>query len=236
MTDPVFITGVGKRIGLALAKDFLRREIPVIGTYRSHYDSVDQLREQGAVLYACDFSAPEQVLELLDTLINGHPKLQTIIHNASDWLPDTCDYTPQQVIERMMSVHVKVPYQINLALAQHLRASNAAQKNIIHISDFVAQKGSQKHIAYAASKAALDNMTLSFAQKLAPEIRVNSISPSLIMFNENDDDVYRKKALDKSLLGIEAGQQQMLHAVRYLLESPYVTGSILPLNGGRHLK
>jgi dihydromonapterin reductase/dihydrofolate reductase len=48
----------------------------------------------------------------------------------------------------------------------------------------VVERGSDKHIAYAASKAALDNMTRSFARKLAPEIKVNAIAPSLIMFNE----------------------------------------------------
>ena len=54
-----------------------------------------------------------------------------------------------------------------------------AASDIIHITDYVVERGSDKHIAYAASKAALDNMTRSFARKLAPEIKVNAIAPSL---------------------------------------------------------
>ena len=62
------------------------------------------------------------------------------------------------------------------------------------------ERGSDKHIAYAASKAALDNMTRSFARKLAPEVKVKSIAPSLILFNEHDDAEYRQQALNKSLM------------------------------------
>ena len=52
-----------------------------------------------------------------------------------------------------------------------------AASDIIHFTDYVVERGSDKHIAYAASKAALDNMTRSFARKLAPEVKVNSIAP-----------------------------------------------------------
>ncbi len=67
-------------------------------------------------------------------------------------------------------------------------------------------EGSDKHIAYAASKAALDNMTRSFARKLAPDVKVNAIAPALIMFNTGDDEAYRQQALTKSLMQIAQGK------------------------------
>jgi dihydromonapterin reductase/dihydrofolate reductase len=57
----------------------------------------------------------------------------------------------------------------------------------------VVERGSDKHIAYAASKAALDNMTRSFARKLAPEVKVNAIAPAMILFNESDDAEYASR-------------------------------------------
>ncbi len=106
----------------------------------------------------------------------------------------------------------------------------------MHISDDVTRKGSARHIAYAASKAGLDNLTLSFAARLAPGVKVNGIAPALIQFNEGDDEAYRQKALDKSLLGFEPGAAVIYQSLRYLLDTPYLTGSILAVNGGRHLR
>ncbi|ENL2988856.1 SDR family oxidoreductase, partial [Escherichia coli] len=103
-------------------------------------------------------------------------------------------------------------------------------------TDYVVERGSDKHVAYAASKAALDNMTRSFARKLAPEVKVNSIAPSLILFNEHDDAEYRQQALNKSLMKTAPGEKEVIDLVDYLLTSCFVTGRSFPLDGGRHLR
>jgi len=133
----------------------------------------------------------------------------------------------------MMAVHVDAPYRINLALADLLKAG--APSDIVHLGDYVSGRGSKKHIAYAASKAAQDNLTLSFAALLAPEVKVNSIAPALVLFNEDDDAAYREKTLKKSLMQREGGLDEMQHQVDYLLDSQYVTGRIIHMDGGRHL-
>ena len=66
--------------------------------------------------------------------------------------------------------------------------------------------------------------------------KVNSLAPALVLFNEDDDDEYRRKALGKSLMQREAGIEEFQHAVDYLLGSGYVTGRVLPMDGGRHLR
>ena len=248
MTSPIIITGVGKRIGYALAKHFLAQGQRVIGTYRSHYDSIDELNALGATLYPCDFYDDAQVRTLIAELAKL-PQIRAIIHNASDWLPDpvltkneslkSTTFAPSQVLQRMMQVHVSVPYQLNLALEAQLRAAAGDEiggSDVIHITDYVAEKGSQKHIAYAASKAALHNMTLSFAAKFAPEVKVNSIAPAMILFNAGDDAAYQQKTLAKALLPKEAGNEEIIDLVEYLLNSRYVTGRCHNVDGGRHLR
>ena len=235
MDGAILITGVGKRVGLHLASTFLGRGVPVIGTFRSERESLAGLRTQGADLYDCDFDADGQVEELIRAVAAKYQNLRAIIHNASDWLPDDCDLPPAQIMHRMMRVHVSAPYQINLALASRLETTVKGKADIIHIGDYVSGRGSKKHIAYAASKAAQDNLTLSFAASLAPKVKVNSIAPALVLFNEGDGAAYREKALGKSLMQREGGLDEFQHAVDYLLESDYVTGRILPLDGGRHL-
>ncbi len=230
---PILITGVGKRIGFALAKHFLKQGYPVIGTYRTTHQQLEELA--GAQLIAVDFYQQSSVDELIDHIRQEYSSLRAVIHNASDWLPESCDHAPTEVFSRMMQIHAGVPYQINLALADLLK-NNDGISDIIHITDYVSEKGSSKHIAYAASKAALSNLTLSFSSLLAPQVKVNAIAPSLIMFNPHDDEAYRRKALDKSLLKITPGTQEVVLAVEYLLQSQYMTGRILSLDGGRPLR
>lgn len=239
MTSPIIITGVGKRIGYALAKHFLAQGQQVIGTYRSHYPSIDELQALGATLIQGDFYDNAQVQTLIEQL-SQYPKFRAIIHNASDWLADNSpSLAAHEVLQRMMQVHVSVPYQLNLALESQLRAGAEGEigaSDVIHITDYVAEKGSAKHIAYAASKAALHNMTLSFAAKFAPEVKVNAIAPAMILFNQGDDAAYRQKTLAKAILPKEAGNQEIIALVQYLLDSRYVTGRSHNVDGGRHLK
>lgn len=233
---PILITGVGKRIGLALAEHLLANGQRVLGTYRRHYPSLDRLTAQGAILYPCDFYQQAQLDQLIQQLQAKHPQLRAIIHNASDWLAEGGEHPPQQVLEKMLQVHVHAPYQLNLALADALQPPPGQLSDIIHLTDYVAATGSAKHIAYAASKAALANLTHSFAARLAPTVKVNAIAPAMILFNPTDDAAYRAKTLQKSLLGIEPGSGEVIASVEYLLNSRYVTGRTLHVDGGRHLR
>ena len=231
----ILITGVGQRVGLHLARTFLARGVPVIGTYRSERPALEELRSLGAELHFCDFYDETGISSLAGSINDGHESLRAIIHNASDWMPDNAGAGPEKVMQQMMQVHVSAPYQINLALAPLLCAHEGKAADIIHVGDYVSGRGSKKHIAYAASKAAQDNLTLSFAAKLAPEIKVNSLAPGLVLFNENDDAAYREKAVSKSLIRREGGLEEFLLNVDYLLNSDYVTGRIIHMDGGRHL-
>jgi len=231
--NPILITGVGQRVGLHLARTYIGRGQPVIGTYRSQRDSIDELAELGVELHRCDFYDVAQVQALVDAVQVRHDALRAIIHNASDWLPDNAEHPPEEIMRRMMAVHVAAPYQINLGLAHLLKAG--APSDIVHLGDYVSGRGSKKHIAYASSKAAQDNLTLSFAAKLAPDVKVNSIAPALVLFNEHDDAEYREKTLKKSAMQREGGLDEMQHQVDYLLGSQYVTGRIIHMDGGRHL-
>jgi len=235
-TGHTLITGIGRRAGFYLARSFLERGMPVIGTYRTPYPRLKELEGLGAELHRCDFNSREQVDELIESISASHHDLRGIVHNASQWLDDGAALPSHEVIETMMRVHATIPYQLNQALAPLLQAYDGPHADIIHVGDYVSSRGSKKHIGYAASKAAQDSLTLSFAQKLAPKVKVNSIAPALLIFNEDDDDAYRQKALNKSLMRREGGLEEFRHAVDYLFDSQYVTGRILPLDGGRHLR
>ncbi|MCW4629539.1 MULTISPECIES: dihydromonapterin reductase [Marinomonas] len=234
---PIIITGGGQRLGLACAKALLAQGYDVIITYRKVRESIVALEEQGVTCIQADFSTASGVDEFVANILSRYSALGGIIHNASEWAPEEGCADTALLMEKMWQVHVFAPYRINLAFEALLCAGSEqdGQADIIHMTDYVVEKGSDKHIAYAASKAGLANLTCSFAKRFAPKVKVNAIAPSLLMFNESDDDEYRNKALNKSLLRKAPGEQEGVMAVQYILGSRYMTGRTLSLDGGRHL-
>lgn len=230
---PVLITGGARRIGLHCALRLRETGHAVIISYRSRHPAIEQLEAAGVLCLPADFSSESGILAFIASLQQHTTGLRAIIHNASSWQAD-----PQpadgSAFSALFHVHMLAPYLLNLACEPLLRQSPAA--DIIHIIDDVTRRGSSQRVAYSASKAALDNMTLSFASQFAPHIKVNGISPALIMLQDGDDEAYARAAMDKSVLKTIPGPEVVLQAVEYLLNNPYVTGTTLSLNGGRHLK
>nr|WP_318381841.1 dihydromonapterin reductase [uncultured Enterobacter sp.] len=233
---PVLITGGGRRIGLALAHHFLHQHQPVIVSYRTWYPAIEGLQEAGAVCIQADFCHDDGILKFADEVKSRTTCLRAIVHNASGWVAEKPGTPLTEILSAMLQIHVHAPYLLNHALEGLLRGQGHAGSDIIHFTDYVVERGSDKHIAYAASKAALDNMTRSFARKLAPEVKVNAIAPSMILFNEDDDASYRQQALNKSLMKIAPGEKEMIDLVDYLLTSCYVTGRSFAVDGGRPLR
>jgi dihydromonapterin reductase/dihydrofolate reductase len=230
---PVLITGASQRVGLYCAERLLAEGQPVIITYRSERPGVQRLKALGAVVLQADFSSETSVLDFIARLKEQTGSLRAIVHNASDWLAETPG-EESDVFMQMFNVHMLAPYLINLHCAELLLRSETA--DIIHISDDVTRKGSSKHIAYSASKAGLENLTLSFAARFAPHIKVNGIAPAMLMFQPDDDAAYRARTLEKSALGIEPGAEVIYQSLRYLMDTSYITGTTLTVNGGRHVK
>lgn len=230
---PILITGAAQRVGLHCARRLHQSGQPVMISYRQRHPAVDELEAAGIICLPADFSNEAGIHAFIERVRQQTDGLRAIIHNASSWQADPVPASGS-AFSRLFHVHMLAPYLINLACAALLRQSPSA--DIIHISDDVTRRGSSHRVAYSASKAALDNMTLSFASQFAPHIKVNGISPALIMLQPGDDDDYAQQAMDKSVLKTIPGPEVVLQAVEYLLNNPYVTGTTLCLNGGRHLK
>lgn len=234
--SPILITGGAQRLGRHCAERLLDDGHRLIISYRRERPELKVLRERGVTTLQADFASEAGILDFITRLKATTSSLRAIVHNASDWAPDTRGDDAGSTLERLFRVHMQAPYLINLHCHGLLKACGEPLRDIVHITDFVASKGSRKHIAYAATKAGLDNLTLSFAAMYAPNIQVNAIAPALIMLNEGDDEAYMEKAKAKSAMQMIPGPGVIYQSLRYLLDNRYVTGVTLPVDGGRHLR
>ncbi|EAR07490.1 SDR family NAD(P)-dependent oxidoreductase [Reinekea blandensis] len=224
------VTGGSRRLGLEITRHFLNKGWQVSVLTRSASDELEQLSSSSLTVLKTGRYDADSITSAIQPLAESTVDL--IVHNASLFEKDSADpedAVPQ--IGRLMAVHVALPTLINTLLEPALRRSENA--NIVHMTDIYALNPSEDYSRYCASKAALENLSLSFAKKLAPHVRVNTIQPGALMFLPEHGDEAKNQVLEQSLLKIESGFDPVLKTLDYFIDNPFVTGTAVKVDGGR---
>ena len=225
MTKRILITGGARRLGKTLTEHFLAEGWEVV----AHYNTRSELDEhERLTLVKADLAVPSDISTLCEHLAQMGP-FDAVIHNASCFVPDAAAEDLVAHIDMHQRVHVMAPMMITDALKE-CWADGAA---MISVSDIYADIPNQRFAAYCASKAGLQNWSLSMAQRLAGKVRVNVIQPGPIQFLPDHDEAYRQRVLSQSLIGKELGYDAIVQAVDYLLAASAVTGTVMRVDGGR---
>ena len=164
-----------------------------------------------------------------DVLVNCAGTTQFVAHSDLQQLDDA-------LIDRILTTNVRGPIAVVRALQQLLMQSDDAL--IVNISSIAAKTAMGSNIAYCASKAALDNLTLSLARALAPKIRVLSVAPGLsdTEFVKGLDQDWRNAQADATPLQRLARPEEVAAAVvAVATQLTFSTGAIIPVDGGRPL-
>lgn len=233
----ILITGAGKRLGLFLTEHYLELGWRVI----AHYNTANEMPEPDQeywlkkgryVALQADLTSASAVEGLVANISALNLTIDAVIHNASYFVADDPLASLQQrwqLQQDMMAVHVMSVDALTMGLASRY-AQNAS---IVAITDIYVDKPNQRFASYCAAKSALQNLCLSYSQRLAPNIRVNIIQPGPIQFLAQHSEAYREKVLSQSLLKRELGYGAILQAAEYLQQAQGVTGAILKVDGGR---
>lgn len=228
----LLITGAGRRFGKELALHYLSQGWRIIAHYNSRNELAAQLdpAQQGQCLSVqADLSCENSVNSMIQQIKESGWTLAGIVHNASGFEPDQKDKSDWARTQKMMAIHVLAPQAISMGLMESIETGGC----IISISDIYADMPNQRFAGYCASKAGLQNLSLSLAQRLAPNIRVNVIQPGPVKFLAEHNQAYREKVLSQSLLRRELGYEPLIQACDYLLSAKAVTGSVMRVDGGR---
>jgi ketoreductase RED2 len=236
----VVVTGSSSGIGAAVAATVAHRGATVVV---SSATSVEAGRAVAARLprahyVQCDVTDDAQVTALIDAVVDHHGRLDILVNNAGTTtvIPhhDLAAATPE-VWRRIMEVNVIGTWRMTVAAVPHLRASGRGQ--IVNVSSIAGERPTGSSIPYACSKAALSHMTRLLAATLGPEIRVNAVAPGLVDTPWTADwDQVRAAVHAGAPLRRSATPQDVADAVVGLLTAQYVTGSVLLVDGGLHLR
>ena len=253
MSDPVsqrsladkvaVVTGGGGGIGSTIARRLAKSGAKIIITYNQDAEKAEtaaasltgedhmviQTSVTNSVALANLASKIEQRYGRLDILVNNAGITRVVPHNNLDALDD-------QLIDDIFRTN----WRGALACIRAFRKLLAANGNglVANISSIAGRTAVGSNVAYCASKAALDSMTLSLARALAPEIRVVSVSPGWVdgEYAKRADPAYLHEQIERTPLGRIARPEDVAEAVYAMATAlEFTTGAIIPIDGGRPL-
>jgi pteridine reductase len=230
MTDRervALVTGAGVRVGLAIARDLLRHGFRVAAHYRRHRPP------RPLVPLRADLALPTGAEALASAFRERFDRLDLLVCSAAAFDSRSLEDTDADAFDAQMDVNARAPLLLARALAPLLRRSRGSIVNIADIGGgLVPWNG---FAAYAASKAALVRLTECLALELAPAVRVNAVAPGTVLWPEEYTAVHRRELTRRVPLRRTGTPADVAGAVRYLAGATFVTGTVLPLDGGRSL-
>ena len=232
-TPPILITGASQRIGAHVARRLLEAGEQVLVHYRSETDELKALQAAGADTLAADFADAAGIQAFAKAVRARYPQLRAVIHNASAFAV-TCDdaHDAAQQFAAFFNIHMLTPFLLNRELSACLQAQGDAPADIIHITDIYADNPAPQYDVYCATKAGLQNLAVSAAKQLGPAIKVNIIQPGPIDFATWQSAAQQAEVLDRTLLKRTGGPEAIYQAVRSLMDNDFMTGAIIPVDGG----
>ena len=233
------VTGGAVRVGRAISLALGRAGYQVGVHYRtSQADAaatVKDLKRMGgrAQAFRADLADPDQIPALfeevderlggIDLLVNSaaiFPRSDALTLSAEDW-------------DRVFAINARAPFLCAQQAARRMEAGSS----IVNIADTGADEAWPSYVPYVASKAAVVSFTRGLARAWAPDIRVNAVSPGPVLLpDEESSESHERLAADRTVLGRVGTPEDVASAVLYLDGAAYVTGEVIRVDGGHHLK
>jgi pteridine reductase len=231
------VTGAGKRIGYAIATALADEGVNLVLHYNQSAKEAQKLaaelklRKVNTWLIQSDFDKPAEVESLISRLIELSGTLDFLINSASIFKNNTIENVDYQSLVQHIQVNAWTPFVLSRTFARKIKTGK-----IINLLDTRIQSYDFNHIAYILSKNMLATLTRMMALEFAPRITVNSIAPGLILPPPGQDQSYLDKLIDTVPLKKHGDPQDIAAAVVYLLQNEFITGQIIYVDGGRHLR
>ena len=230
------VTGAAQRIGQAIALALAEQQASVVIHYRHSAQRADELRRSlvargsQAFCVKADFDNPDEADSLMERARAEAGPIHILVNSASEFHLETLDAMTHASLVHNMTVNAWAPFALTRAFA-----GQATSGKVVNFLDTRIAGSDLTHTSYILSKHLLTTLTTMTALQYAPGITVNAVAPGLILPPEGKDESYLD-GLAKSLpLKRHGGLGDITRAVLFLLQSDFVTGQVIYVDGGGHL-
>jgi NAD(P)-dependent dehydrogenase (short-subunit alcohol dehydrogenase family) len=231
------VTGAARRIGRALALALAEQGVSVVAHYHTSDAQAAELTaamaEYGVSAWPlqADLEDPTQAETLVERACSLAGNIDILINNASVFPAGTlADMDPHEVT-RNVQVNALGPLQAGRALAARCK-----EGSIINLLDSRIVHYDKNHAAYHLSKRMLFTLTRMMALEFAPNVRVNAVAPGLILPPPGEGDDFLDRLAHSNPLQCKGCPGQVVDAALFLLQNPFITGQVIFVDGGHHMK
>ena len=237
----VLVTGAARRVGREIALQLAGSGFDVAVHYRgSQADAQATVRDAqaagaAAAAFQADLSSEAECRALVPAVVAHFKRLDAVVNNASTFEYDTAQTFGHAAMERHWRANTAPA--VLLAQALHAHLSGCAEVGcIVNLLDQKLWNPNPDYFSYTLSKAALQAATVMLAQALAPQLRVCGVAPGVTLLSGTMTDAEFAKSHALTPLQRSSTPADIARAVRFLIESPAITGTTLLVDGGQHLQ
>lgn len=229
------MTGAGKRIGRAVALGLAESGWTIVVHYNSSEEDAEsvahEIRSEGGSALTAGFDLED--VAGAKTFIKDIGRVDALINNASVFEADTADAIDPDQFLKHLKVNLMAPVLLGSAMAEG--HASRASGCIINLLDQKLFALNPDHFTYTLSKYALLGATKTMAMALAPAVRVNGVAPGLTLPAPGQSQEQFEKAHKMNPMQGGAQPGDHVRAVRFILDTPAMTGQVITIDGGEHL-
>jgi ketoreductase RED2 len=232
------VSGSSSGIGAAIARAFAGRGVEVvINSVRSTAAGEQLAAELGGTYVQADIGDPEAARGLVASAIERYGRLDYLVNNAAttEVIPlADLEAATTEIWQRILGVNVIGTWSVSVAAMPHLRAGDGGA--IVNISSSSANRPTGSSIPYTVSKAGVEQMTRMLAKVGGPEVRVNALAPGLTDTPWTADWHEARENVRANIPLHRSGQpEELAQACLAIAENPYMTGTVVTVDGGLSL-
>lgn len=231
------VTGGAKRLGraicLALAQDGANVMLHYNSSKTEAEATAKELRKHGVEAWTlpADLNDPEQARKLFSEALERAASVDILVNNASIFPADRLDTLSLEGFAKNININALSPLVLSASLAEQDRPGTIVNLLDARIVDY-----DKEHVSYHVSKRVLHTLTCMMALEYAPTVRVNAVAPGLVLPPEGKDAEYLKSLADSNPLNTHGTAEEVADTVLFLLNAEFITGQVIYVDGGRHLK
>jgi hypothetical protein len=236
----VLVTGAARRVGRVIALELAAHGFDVAVHYRGSRDEALATAAEARVLgadadtFGADLADESATRALLPAVAARFQRIDAVVNNASAFEYDDASSFRYETLARQMSANTAPAVVLAQALHDHLKGC-AEVGCVVNLLDQKLWNPNPDYFSYTLSKAALEAATTMLAMALAPTVRVCGVAPGVTLLSGPmaADEFERSHKLTP--LGRSSTPEDVARSVRFLIESPAITGTTLLVDGGQHL-
>lgn len=234
------VTGGARRVGRAIVLELARHGFAVVVHYHESRDeaalTVRDVEASGgrALALRADLRRRAELEGLFGSVAEAWGRLDLLVNNASSFFATPFGTVDEAQWDELLATNLKAPFFAAQLAAPLLQAGGRGQ--IVNVLDAAIGRPWRSYLPYVAAKAGLEALTRGLARALAPAVRVNAVAPGPVLLPEEMAPAERAKAIDATLLKRAGTPEALARTVAFLATGPdYLTGAVIPVDGGRAL-